>query len=336
MIPLGPVLAALLVAPVPWCRDERGAVDLHVDLPFQVHYRERAPDLGEDGGDLSRTRLERGCVRTLVLSLFVPHRDGERSELAELLDVLATAETITRVNGWARLGEPGAVAVVYSVEGAAAIAHDLDAIPDLVSRGVLLFGPVHTHHNELAESSSDPRPHPRGLSETGRAFVEAVYAAGALVDVSHASDATFDDVAAIARARRRPLVATHSNARAVADHPRNLTDAQLETIAASGGVVGLAFHAPFLDRAWRDADVEDFARHAAHMEAVMGAGHVAIGSDLDGLIRPARGLASHASLWALAMQMRAEGIGEPSIAGIMGANALRVLVGATRRASRRR
>ena len=84
------------------------------------------------------------------------------------------------------------------------------------------------------------------------------------------------------------------------------------------------------------ADVRDFARHAAHMEAVMGPGHVAIGSDLDGLIRPARGLASHASMWALAMQMRAEGIGEPSIAGIMGGNALRLLVRATRRASRRR
>ncbi len=336
MIPLGPVLAALLVTPMPWCRQERGAVDLHVDLPFQVHYRDRAPDLAEAGGDLSRARLERGCVRTLVLSLFVPPDDRAPPDLDDLLAVLETAETITRVNGWVRLGEPGPVAVVYAVEGAAPLAHDLDAIPDLVARGVLLFGLVHTHHDALAESSSDPRPHARGLSETGRAFAEAVYDAGALVDVSHASDASFDDVAAIARARKRPLVATHSNARAVAFHRRNLTDAQLRTIAATGGVVGLAFHAPFLNRAWRDADATDFARHAAHMEAVMGPGHVAIGSDLDGLIRPARGLDSHESLWSLAMHMRAEGIGESSLAGIMGGNALRVLSAATKRASRRR
>ena len=70
MIPLGPVLAALLVAPVPWCDRERGAVDLHVDLPFQVHYRERPVDLREPGGDVSAAHMRRGCVRTLVLSLF--------------------------------------------------------------------------------------------------------------------------------------------------------------------------------------------------------------------------------------------------------------------------
>jgi membrane dipeptidase len=333
VIPLGPVLAALLVAPVPWCDRERGAVDLHVDLPFQVHYRERPADLREPGGDVSAESLRRGCVRTLVLSLFVP---GERVELDELLDVLAAAERIVQVNGWSMLGEPGEVAVVFSIEGSAALLGELDAIPRLVARGVRLFGLVHARHNALAESSSDPHPHAHGLSEEGRAFVQAVYDAGALVDVSHASDATFDDVATIARAKKRPLVATHSNARALSDHRRNLTDAQLRTIADTKGVVGVAFHAPFLRRAWKDASAKDFARHVAHMIEVMGPSHVAIGSDLDGLITPAQGLASHAGLWAIAMHVRAEGIDEAALAGLMGGNALRVLETATKRAVRRR
>ena len=333
MIPLGPVLAALLVAPVPWCDRERGALDLHVDLPFQVHYRERPVDLREPGGDVSAAHMRRGCVRTLVLSLFVP---GERPELDELLDVLATAERIVQVNRWSILGEPGEVAVVFSIEGSEPLVGELDAIPRLVARGVRLFGLVHARHNALAESSSDPHPHAPGLSTEGRAFVEAVYDAGALVDVSHASDATFDDVAAIAKARKRPLVATHSNARALSDHRRNLTDAQLRTIAETHAVVGVAFHAPFLRRAWMDANAKDFARHVAHMIEVMGPSHVAIGSDLDGLITPASGLESHAGLWAIAMHVRAAGIDGAALAGLMGGNALRVLESPTRRASRRR
>jgi len=145
------------------------------------------------------------------------------------------------------------------------------------------------------------------------------------VDVSHASTEAFDDIARIALRRGRPLVASHSNARALTDHRRNLDDAQLRAIAASGGVVGLCFHEPFLRLGASRASALDVARHARHMTDVMGPTHVALGTDLDGLITPAEGLDSHAGIPALVEALRQEGIEGESLAGLLFDNATRVL-----------
>jgi membrane dipeptidase len=316
----GALALVAAMAANPACALPHGAVDLHVDLPFQVHYRHAE--------GVTRTGMLRaGCVRTVALSLFVPHQMQQR-DFEAFSAVLESAEHTVRARGWAPAGQAvaGQVAVIMAVEGAEPLADRLDAVPGLVARGVRLFGLVHTHHNRLATSSSDPHPSAGGLTARGRRFVEAVYAAGALVDVSHASDATFDDVAAIAARHRKPLVASHSNARAVTEHGRNLTDAQLRAIAASGGVVGVLFHAPFVRDDWREASVLDVADHVMHMRAVMGPGHVGVGSDLDGLIAPAKGLSSHAGYAALADALDGRGLDRGAIAGVLGGNAARVLM----------
>src|SRR6185295_18004007 len=109
----------------------------------------------------------------------------------------------------------------------------------------------------------------------GKEFTERVYARGALIDVSHVSDAAFADIAAIARAHGAPVVATHSNARAVASHPRNLTDAQLRVIAETGGVTGLNLHAQFVTGTM-EATLDDVIKQAEYMVKVAGVDHVAI------------------------------------------------------------
>ncbi|MBI2892746.1 MAG: membrane dipeptidase [Deltaproteobacteria bacterium] len=303
--------------------------DLHVDLPYQVHYLERPADLGRPAGQVDAASLRAGRLRLIVLSLFMPNdvpgqarRARRRKTLAELLAVTDTADRIVRSNP--DLFGAGRIRAVYSVEGSDALADHLDRIPELVRRGVVLFGPVHSSHNELADSATDPRPGRGGLTALGERFIRAVYAAGALVDVSHSSDSAFDDIARIASDLQRPLVATHSNARALADHPRNLTDDQLRAIAASGGLVGLNFHIPFLRRDGA-ATIADVVGHAMHMRRVMGPGHLAIGSDLDGDIRPARGLETHAGLGDLARALDAAGIRGPELADLLGASAARLL-----------
>ncbi|RLB63807.1 MAG: dipeptidase [Deltaproteobacteria bacterium] len=313
-----------------------GVVDLHVDLPFQVHYRGRSPDLSQPGSDVTTASLRAGCVQLLVLSIFLPTGLKPRPHsLDELLAVLATGEAIVAANPLLTLSPGSGVTVVFSLEGSQAVAARPDLIPSLVQRRVLLFGLVHAHHNDLADSSSDPHPGRGGLTPAGERFVDAVYRAGALVDLSHASDEAFEDVARIAHQWGRPLVATHSNARAITPHRRNLTDAQLRTIASSGGIVGLAFHSPFLRHDRKQATANQVAGHARHLMEVMGPSHVAIGSDLDGLIHHAAGLESHQGIPALINALHRQGIDGESLHALLRDNALRVLAPLGRRSGRR-
>jgi len=313
-------------APPPDAAACDGVADLHVDLPYQVHYRGRSRDLGDAGADVTARSLRDGGVRLIVLSVYLSSGLRPRQHtIDEFDDLLATCEAIVSANPDVFAADPR-IEVVYGVEGAGALAGHEDRLPELVRRGVKVYGLVHNHHNALADSSQDRHRARGGLTPAGDTFVRAVYAAGGIVDVSHASDDAARDVVEIARAVDRPVIATHSDARALADHPRNLPDDLLRAIASTGGIVGVNFHAPFLRRRGR-ATIDDAVAHTRHMIDVMGADHVAIGSDFDGNIRPARGLASHADIPALAERLRAADVADDDVRAVLGGNAARVLLG---------
>lgn len=118
-----------------------------------------------------------------------------------------------------------------------------------------------------------------GLKPAGRAFAETLFSRGVYADVSHLSDDGFSDLAAAARAFRAPLVASHSLARAVCLHPRNLTDGQIREIASSGGLVGVNFVRAFLGG-------KGIFAHIAHILNVGGEDVLAIGTDFDGTENP--------------------------------------------------
>jgi membrane dipeptidase len=162
------------------------------------------------------------------------------------------------------------------------------------------------------------------LTEAGKDLVRRAHALGVSVDVSHASDLAVADVLAVARETAGVVVATHSNARALCDHPRNLTDQQLRGIAATGGVIGLNFHSPFVVRG-RAAELSDVVRQARHLVQVAGEDHVAIGADFEGGIRPARGLADAARFPELGRALLRSGLAERAATKLFSENALRVL-----------
>jgi membrane dipeptidase len=120
------------------------------------------------------------------------------------------------------------------------------------------------------------------------------------------------------------VIATHSNARALCDHPRNLTDAQLRGIAATGGIVGLNLHSAFVVRG-RPATLADVVRQALHLIKVAGVDHVAIGADFEGGIRPARGVEDASHFPDFARALRGAGLSEAAVRRVFAENALRVL-----------
>jgi membrane dipeptidase len=306
-------------------------VDLHVDLSYQLSFKGLAVERGS-GQLLSHALLESG-VHAVVLPLFIPHDvspEGPRLEDLEasytkLVAALESSPAYQRP-GCHPVGS-GGTRTLLSFEGAAPLAQDPEQVNRWVKRGARLFGLVHAQDNVLAGSAGmgpKLRPHAAGLSETGEAFVRRVYAAGAVVDVSHASDRAVEDVLRVARELGKPVVASHSNCRAVAAHARNLTDRQLAAIGRSGGVVGINFHGPYLalGRAPRLADVVAHVRHAVE---VAGIDHVALGSDFEGGIRPPRELADVTGFPRLAQALEKSGMTRAQVAQVFGGNALRVL-----------
>jgi membrane dipeptidase len=301
-------------------------VDLHVDLPYQLGFQGKSFRAGS--GQASLAALRSGGAVGVVLPLFVPRSvsptgprvsDLEDSYLRVLSELLPN-------QGFAApgCGEGGAVRTWLALEGAGPLADAPESLAAWVARGVRVVGLVHTEHNALASSSGDVRTAAWGLSGAGERLVARAHALGVPVDVSHASDRAVADVLSLAQKTRGVVVATHSNARALCDHPRNLSDQQLRGIAATGGVVGLNFHSPFVVRG-RAATLDDVVRQALHLIKVAGVDHVALGADFEGGIRPAKGLEDASRFPDLAKALLAAGLAEAAVRKVFSENALRVL-----------
>jgi membrane dipeptidase len=319
-------LVALLPAPANGSR-RFGVVDLHVDLSYQASYEGRT--FVEGTGQFRSADLASAGVVGVVLPLFVPRRvspSGPR--LADLERSYARVYGELAVNDAYRLPgcipANGRVRTFLAFEGAGPLAGKPAELTAWAVRGLRVFGLVHTQANALASSSGDRKPEPFGLTNAGRDAVRVAASLGMSIDVSHASERATRDVLVLAAELGVPVVATHSNARALADHPRNLRDDELRGIARTGGVVGVNFHSTFL-RPGRKATLADVVAQVLYLVKVMGAEHVAIGSDFEGDIRPAEGLGDVKGYQRLADALLHAGLSTEQVEAVMGKSALRVL-----------
>ena len=326
---LGWLLAFLLSAGATFSapRAPYPVVDLHVDLSYQHNFKGK--EFAAGTGQFSVQAMRQGGVVGVVLPLYVPRNASPSGPRASDLD--SSYERVNRAlqntppfqaAGCSAAGHT--VRTFFAFEGAGPLADDPDSLAVWAKRGLRIVGLVHTYANELASSSGDAEAKSFGLTERGRVFVQRAFLLGLVVDVSHASDRAVSDVLALAVESHGVVVATHSNARAIADHPRNLTDSQLRGIAQSGGVVGVNFHGPFLVRG-RRARLSDVVAQVRHLTQVAGIDHVAIGSDFEGDIQPPAELADASRFPRLAAALAKAGFNEPAIRKIFADNALRVL-----------
>lgn len=176
----------------------------------------------------------------------------------------------------------GRAAAFLSIEGADLVECDLQRLEEAYSMGVRAVNLTWNHPNAL--SGSNAAETARGLSAQGRDFVRRMESLGMLVDVSHLSDPGFWDVADLAT---RPFWASHSNARAVFFHPRNLTDEQFTAIIEHHGVAGLNMYSEFLGEA---PDMDTVVAHLEHFLELGGEKNVSIGGDWDGIARMPAGI----------------------------------------------
>jgi membrane dipeptidase len=272
---------------------------------------------GRDDGHLDIPKMHAGGVRAAIFAVFtssenenhepLPRSDGVLEfELAPPVDHAAAAAYAASAAGRLvvleqdghvkiarRIGDvdaaresDGPPAAILHLEGAEAIDPALEALDFWYAAGLRSLGPVWSRSNSFGHgvpfifpSSPDTGP---GLTDRGRALVRRCAELGILVDLSHLNEAGFWDVA---RIEPGPLVASHSAAHALSAASRNLTDAQLDAIGMTGGVVGIVFACPFIRADFSedtDTPIALIAEHARYVADRIGVEHVALGSDFDG------------------------------------------------------
>jgi membrane dipeptidase len=286
----------------------------------------------------------------------------------ETFEAAYTADDIRRIV------KKGKIAALMGIEGGHAIEDSLRALRMFYKLGVRYMTLTHTNTNDWADSSGDIKDpnvkHYGGLTDFGREVVREMNRIGMMVDISHVADETFYDVIETSRA---PVIASHSSARALADHPRNMDDDMLRALAKNGGVVMVNFYDAFLDQRKVDfnklanAKQEEFKKqypddakraqeelkkwteanapgktplsvlidHIDHIAKVAGIDHVGIGSDFDGvpLTGVPEGMEDISKLPNITVELMKRGYSDGDIKKVLGENFLRVMGAVERVAS---
>lgn len=215
----------------------------------------------------------------------------------------------------------GKKSVMLGVENGYAIGRDIANIEKLQQEGVVYMTLCHNGDNDLCDSAVRSNNEHGGLSDLGRLAVAEMNRVGMLIDLSHAAESTFYDVL---QESSRPVCCSHSSARALCDHPRNLTDDQLRALAETGGVAQVTFYSGFLREGSGEASIDDAVRHLLHMIDVAGIDHVGIGTDFDG-DGGVVGLRTASELINFTRRLMAEGLGTKHLRKLWGGNFVRVL-----------
>ena len=307
---------------------ETSALDYGDSREEQCRYYAASAHLRRNGGhiDLERSRQFSRCAQFFALfhdaaeapadGMWAQCRrmyDFFLREMEDNADIVRHCRTGREVDEAAAAGK---TAALLSIEGADLLDCDVHKVETVTHWGVRLLNPVWNRANVLSGTNAEEPEW--GLSAAGRDFIHVLEEHAIYPDVSHLSDAGFWDLVHIAR---RPIVASHSNARAVCPHRRNLTDDQFRAIRDLGGVVGLNLYLDFVGRPTMDALVA----HVEHFLALDGEKTLCLGGDLDGCEALAAGMTGMQDVPKLYETLKARGYGDALLEDIFWNNLRRLI-----------
>ncbi len=349
-------------------------VDGHVDLPSRLNAFYENPADSTVGGDVDYPRARAGGLDAPFMSIYIPPylqsnpaaATNRADALIDLVETIATDHPTefalaTSPNEVRQIATTEAVALPLGMENGAGLGGDLDNVEHFYERGVRYITLTHGAHNRLGDSSyDDAEPRWSGLSPFGADVVAEMNRLGIMVDVSHVTDATARDAI---EASAAPVIASHSSCRHFTPGwERNVSDALIQSIADTGGVVMITFGSSFLRTEYREQDdpiraemnahidargwaedsreailyeekirdehpigtVQDVADHIDHAVGLVGAEHVGLGSDFDGVFALPEGLQDASGYPVLVAELLRRGYGDAEIRQVLGENVLRV------------
>ena len=308
-------------------------LDSHTDTPmifpgqFNIGLKE--------GGKVNLPLMEEGMVDAAIMVAYIPQgkRDDESllqatdfamnrlNEIHRQMEINRGRMNIARTSQevWVTK-DAGKKAIMLGLENGYAIGKDIRNVARFKELGVSYITLCHNGSNDICDSARGEAEW-GGLSPFGKEVVAEMNRLGILVDVSHAAESTFYDALEVST---QPIIASHSSARALCNHPRNLTDEQLKALAEKQGVVQVCLYKGFINEDAEKASLTDAIRHINHIVDLIGINHVGIGSDFDGdgeLI----GCRASNELINITLRLLKDGYKENDIAKIWGGNLLRVM-----------
>lgn len=308
-------------------------LDTHCDTPMkfdqQVRFDQRDPRILVDLHKMTEGRLD-ATIMVAYLRQLERDRKGLDAAFAKADHLLNEIEAMAAQSADSvaiaytpddlyYLKREGKRALMLGIENGYALGDDASRVEYFRRRGVVYMTLCHNGDNDLCDSARGDQEH-GGLSDFGRTVISEMNRVGMIVDLSHAAESSFYQAI---EASSTPIVCSHSSARSLCDHPRNLTDDQLRALAASGGVAQVCLYDGFL-RKEGGSTIDDAVRHICHMVEVAGIDHVGIGTDFDGdggII----GCADASEVINLTRRLRAKGFTEEEIEKLWGGNFLRVM-----------
>ncbi len=320
--------------------------DGHNDFPWEVRNQLRG---SFDTVDMARglptfqtdiPRLRAGGVGAQFWSLWTPDsmvRYGPARFTLEQLDIVQRMEArwstafapARTADDILRAHRQGRIASLMGIEGGDAIENSLPLLRVYYGLGVRYMTLTWNRGLAWADAAADTARH-NGLSPFGREVVREMNRLGMLVDISHVSDSV---MAQVLRLSEAPAIFSHSSARALAEHRRNVPDWVLRMVPANGGLVLVNFYCPFIDRANRP-DIARVADHIEHIRTVAGVDHVGYGSDFDGIDCAPVGLEDVSTFPRLTAELLRRGWSDADVKKVIGENLLRVMRGAEAAARR--
>ncbi|AOV07077.1 dipeptidase [Sporosarcina ureilytica] len=262
-------------------------IDLHCDVLLRLYEAkgtlsfENAPEL-----DTNFEKLIKGNVRVQAFAIFIwPNMDANEKFQAALdqvyyfyTEVLGKNPNMKLIKEWSDFDtlQAGEIGVLLTLEGVDAIGNDLKKLTILYELGVRSIGLTWNNANLAADGVGEPRG--GGLTNFGREIVQFNNDHKILTDVSHLSENAYWDVMDEAKYP----IASHSNAKAICDHPRNLSDEQATAMFAKNGLVHVVYCPQFV-KSEGDVTIDDLILHIDHLCALGGVNHIGLGSDFDGI-----------------------------------------------------
>jgi len=300
-------------------------------------------DLGtrSDKGHVDIPRLIEGGVDAQVFACW-SGRSGERDghyvkHVSRMIDALhlqldrnsSSMNLALTAGDVQEIKQNGKIAAIIAIEGGQAMESDLALLRDFYRLGVRAM--TLTWNSTAWADASREAPKHNGLTDFGRDVVSEMNRLGMVIDVSHAADKTVWDVLKTSSA---PIMASHSCAKSICDHPRNIGDELIKALADAGGVICVNFFATFLDQEFSNRSksgskpapppLSKLMEHIDHIARVGGIDSVGIGSDFDGMDPPPVGLDDVSKMPVLTAALLAQGYSAQDCAKVMGGNFLRV------------